>query len=209
MFPSWDRGFFSAASPIYVAISGVIVALAWRSLCRWLPRRIPCERSEEPRLGHARGSLLWVTMLVPAIVSSVGIAALAAPPKPIELAAEKPIEFAADDVCRDRARLEALSAPVYAADQARHRAVMRGSREQAIAAFERRTRIATGAVHALERYQAHSTWGAGMKKRLIAALVRTVRADRAYLARQIDGKTWISERLQLNPVADDVAKPIC
>jgi hypothetical protein len=33
--------------------------------------------------------------------------------------------------------------------------------------------------------------------------------DQAYLAREIDGKTCVSERLQLNPVADDVAKPIC
>ena len=74
---------------------------------------------------------------------------------------------------------------------------------------ERRTRVATGAVHALERYQAHSSWGAAMKQRLIAALVRTVRADQAYLAREIDGKTWVSERLQLNAVADDVAKPTC
>ncbi len=48
-----------------------------------------------------------------------------------------------------------------------------------------------------------------MNKRLIAALVRTVRADQAYLAREIDGKTWVSVRLQLNHVADDVAKPIC
>jgi hypothetical protein len=201
MFPSWDRGSFSAASPISVAISVVVLALAWRSLRRWLPRRIRGERSERPRLGYARGSLLWVTMLVPAIVSSVGTAVLAAPAKPIELAA--------DNVCRDRAGLEALSMPVSAADQARHRAILRGTREQAIAAFERRTHVATGAVHALERYQAHTGWGAAMKKRLIAALVRTVRADQAYLAREIDGKTWVSERLQLNAVADDMAKPIC
>jgi TIR domain len=201
MYPSWDRGSFSAASPIYVAISVVVVALAWSSLRRWLPRRIRSGRSVRPSLGYARGSLLWVTMLVPALVGSVGIAVLAAPPTPIELAA--------DDVCRDRAGLEALSMPVYAADQARHRAILRGTREQAIAAFERRTRVATGAVHALERYQAHSSWGAAIKKRLIAALVRTVQADHAYLAREIDGKTWVSERLQLNPVADDVAKPIC
>jgi TIR domain len=201
MFPTWDRGSFSAASPIYVAISVVVVALAWRPLRRWLPRRIGGERSERPRLGYARGSLLWLTMLVPAIVRSVGTAVLAAPPKPIELAA--------DNMCRDRAGLEALSMPVYAADQARHRAILDGTREQAIAAFERRTRAATGAVHALERYQAHSSWGAAMKQRLIAALARTVRADQAYLAREIDGKTWVSERLQLNAVADDVATPIC
>jgi hypothetical protein len=182
MFPSWDRGSFSAASPIYVAVSVVVVALAWRSLRRWLPRRIRGERSERPRLGYARGSLLWVTMLVPAIVSSVGTAVLAAPPKPIELAA--------DDVCRDRAGLEALSNPVAAADQARHRAILGGTREQAIAAFERRTRVATGAVHALELFQARSSWGAAMQQRLTAALVRTVRADQAYLAREIDGKTW-------------------
>jgi hypothetical protein len=201
MFPTWDRGSFSAASPIYVAISVVVVALAWRPLRRWLPRRIGGERSERPRLGYARGSLLWLTMLVPAIVRSVGTAVLAAPPKPIELAA--------DNMCRDRAGLEALSMPVYAADQARHRAILDGTREQAIAAFERRTRAATGAVHALERYQAHSSWGAAMKQRLTAALVRTIRADQAYLAREIDGKTWVSERLQLNAVADDVATPIC
>jgi hypothetical protein len=200
-FPAWDRGSFSAASPIYAAISVVVVALAWRSLRRWLPRRMRGERSERPRLGYARGSLLWVTMLVPAIVGSVGTAVLAAPPEPVELAA--------DDVCRDRAGLEALSMPVYAADQARHQAVLHGTREQAIAAFERRTRAATGAVHALERYQAHSSWGAAMKQRLAGALVRTVRADQAYLAREIDGKTWASERLQLNPVAEDVSKPIC
>jgi hypothetical protein len=201
MFPSWDRGSFSAASPIYVAISVVVLALAWRSVRRWLPRRIRGGRSERPSLGHARGSLLWVTMLVPALVSSVGIAVLAAPPTPIELAA--------DDMCRDRAGLEALSMPVNAADQARHRAVVGGTRQQAIAAFERWTRVATVEVHALEHYQAHSTWGAAMKKRLAAALVRAVRADEAYLAREIDFKTWASERLQLYRVDDDVGKPIC
>ena len=200
-FPTWNRGSFSAASPIYVLSSVVVVALAWRSLRRWLPRRIGGDRSERPRLGYARGSLLWVTMLVPAIVSSVATAVLAAPAKPIELAA--------DNVCRDRAGLEALSMPVAAADQARHRAILQGTREQAITAFERRTRVATGAVHALERYQAHSSWGAAMQQRLIAALVRTVRADQAYLAREIDGKTWVSERLQLNAVADDMATPTC
>jgi hypothetical protein len=201
MFPTWDRGSSSAASPIYVALSFVVVALAWRSLRRWLPHRIRGERSERPGLGYARGSLFWVTMLVPAIVSSVGTAVLAAPPERVELAA--------DNVCRDRAGLEALSMPVYEADQARHRAVLGGTREQAIAAFQRRNRVATRAVHALERYQAHSSWGADMKQRLAAALARTVRADQAYLAGEIDGKTWASERLELNPVADEVAKPIC
>jgi hypothetical protein len=140
-------------------------------------------------------------MLVPAIVSSVGTAVLAAPPDPTELVA--------GDVCRDRAGLEALTMPVYAADQARHRAVLNGTRAQAIAAFEQRTRVATGAVNALERYQAHGSWGAATKQRLVAALVRTVRADQAYLAGEIDGPAWVSERLQLNAVADDVAAPVC
>jgi TIR domain len=201
MSPSWDRGSIRAASSIYPAISFVVVALAWRPLRRWLPRRIGGERSERPSLGYARGSLLWVTMLIPALVSSVATAVLAAPPTPAELAA--------DDMCRDRAGIEALATPAYAADQARHQAVMRGTREQAIAAFERRTRVTTDAVQALERYQAHSSWGAATKQRLAAALVRTVRADQAYLAGEIDAKTWASERVQLIPVADSVSEPTC
>jgi TIR domain len=87
MFPTWDRGSFSAASPMYVATSVVVVALAWRSLRRWLPPRIPDRRPEQPTLGSVRGSLLWVTILVPAIVASVGTAVLDAPPKPSEFAA--------------------------------------------------------------------------------------------------------------------------
>jgi hypothetical protein len=86
---------------------------------------------------------------------------------------------------------------------------MHGTREQAIAAFERRTRVTTDAVHALERYQAHSSWGAAKSQQLAAALVRTVRADQAYLAGEIDAKTWASERLQLIPVADSVREPLC
>jgi hypothetical protein len=203
MYPSWDRGSFSAASPIYVALSAMVVALAWRSLRRWLPRRLRSGRSEGPTLGYARGSLLWVTMLVPALVSSVGTAVLAAP-EPVAAPAR-----AADDVCRDQAGLEALIVPVYAADWVRDRAVLRGTRGRALAAFERLARVATGAVHGLERYQPRGSWGAAMKKRLIAALARTVRADRALLDRKIDGMTWASERRHLNTVGDDLAKPIC
>ena len=203
-FPSWDRGSFSAASPLYVAISAVVVALAWRSLRRWLPRRLHTGPPAQPTLGYVRGSLLWLTMLVPGLICSVGTAVLAAPPEPVAAPAR-----AADDVCRDRAGLEALLVPAYAADEARHRAVMQGTREEAIAAFRRRIRVATGAVHALEQYQPHGEWGAEMRTRMVAALARTIRADRAYLDRKIDGKTWASERLHLNPVADDINKPLC
>ncbi len=48
-----------------------------------------------------------------------------------------------------------------------------------------------------------------MRTRLIAALRRTVRADRAYLDREIDWKKWRAEYHELSRVADDLNKPIC
>jgi hypothetical protein len=200
-YASADRGWFSVASPTYVAISAVVVALAWKSLRRWLPRRVRTARSGPATLGCARGSLLWVTMLVPAVIASAGTAVLAAPAKPVDPVAE--------NVCRDRAGLRAIMGPAYGADQARHRAVMTGTREQALAAFDRRIRAANRAVNALGRYQARGTWGADMKERLIAALARTVRADRAYLARRIDWKAWAAERVKFIPVDDDLEEPVC
>ncbi len=49
MFPSSDLGSFSAAIPSYVAISAVVVALAWRSLRRWLPVDSALTRLIAPR----------------------------------------------------------------------------------------------------------------------------------------------------------------
>ena len=79
MFPSWDLGSFSAAIPSYVAISAVVVALAWRSLRRWLPGRRGTDTPDRPTLGYARGSLIWVTMLIPALITSAGMAVLVPP----------------------------------------------------------------------------------------------------------------------------------
>jgi hypothetical protein len=78
IFPSYDRGSVSAVTAIYPAASAVVIALAWRSLRRWLPRRARMGAPAEPALGAAYGSLAWLAILVPALATAVG-AALNAP----------------------------------------------------------------------------------------------------------------------------------
>jgi hypothetical protein len=202
LFPSWNRGPFNLGSPIYVSISALVVALAWMSLRRWLPRRVRKARSEQPTLGSVRGSLLWVMMFVPAVLSSAGTAVLAAPPKPVEVTA--------GDVCRDQGELQAFQQPIREAELAIHRAATRHAPSATfLAAFRRRIRARAGAAKALEEYESHGSWGAAMQKRLIAALALGVRADRALLQRRIASKAWVAAQRPLELAYDDLAKPVC
>jgi hypothetical protein len=203
-FPSWDRGSFSAGSPIYVGVSAVVVVLAWRPLRRWLPRRLHATRPEQPTLGYARGSLLWVTMLVPALFSAATTGVFSPPPEPVAAPA-----LAAGDVCRDRAGLDALGKPMRAADLAIHRAAQHGPPAAVRTAFARRIPVRAGVVRALEDYEPQGSWGAAMKKRLVAVLARSVRADRGLLHREITSQAWSAAQRPLERAIDDLAKPIC
>ena len=203
-FPAYDRGSYSAATIIYPALSAVIIGLAWRSLRRWLPLRLRTGARAEPGLGYVRGSLVWVAFLVPAIVTAVGGVALDSAvlddPEPALAAPAR----AAPVVCRDQAGLAALTRPLTAAEIAVREATSR----TVVAAWEERIRAATGLVRELERYETESSWGAEVKPRLIAALQRSVRADRAYLGRKIDERRWQEEREELRHVSDDLAAPV-
>jgi hypothetical protein len=48
-----------------------------------------------------------------------------------------------------------------------------------------------------------------MRARLIAALRRTIRADRAYVRGETDPTAWRAEYRELSRVADELVEPIC
>jgi hypothetical protein len=196
LFTSSEIGSHNAATFVYPILSAAVVALSWRSLRSWLPPRL--RPRVEGTLGTARGSLGWVAILAPALLATVGGASLDPPKKPTPA-------LAATDVCRDRAGLESFSKPLPAAD----RAVVKATRATVVAAFENRIAVVSGVVDALASYEPHGTWGAGMQKRLISGLSRTVRADRAYIHHEIDGKAWVASRHELDRAAADLARPIC
>ena len=202
MFPSYDVGSFSALTPVYLALTALIVALSWRTLRQWLPRRTRSGQAGQATLGHSRGSHLWLMMLVPGLVAWVATGILVPPPTPVRAAPA----VAAVDVCRDQAGLEAFASPLPAAEQA----IAHAPTQIAVAAaVRRRTRVAVGVVRALEGYQPNGAWGAAMRLRLIAALRRTMRADRAYLRSETDQMAWRAEYRELSRVADELAEPIC
>jgi hypothetical protein len=71
MAPPYDLGSYSALTMIYAALSAVILALAWRSARRWLPRRLRSGVQTEPVLGSVRGSWLWIWLFISAALISV------------------------------------------------------------------------------------------------------------------------------------------
>jgi hypothetical protein len=186
----------------YPAISAVVIALAWRSLRRWLPRRTRRGAPAEPALGSVRGSLAWLTIIISVLTTAVTETFITLTiPKPA--AAAPPATPA--DVCRDRAGLEASSKPLNAADSA----VQKATGQASVAAFEHRIHVKMSIVHELEGYKPNGRWGADMKTRLIAGLERTVRADEAVIRHEITAQRWIREYDEFNRAADDLAAPIC
>lgn len=205
-FSESNIGSHSAATVTYPVISVVVFALSWKSLRRWLPRRIGRPPGEET-LGSPRGSLLWLTMLVPLVVTAVAEAILVPAPTqaPASSAPTRPAATAPAPVCRDRAGLEAFSGPLHAASVA----LAHATKETVAAAFVRRTRVARSVVRNLKGYKPSSKWGAQMQARLIAALRRTVRADEAFRHRRMAFKKWRAEYRDLNRAADDLFTPVC
>ncbi len=205
-FPTYDRGSYSAATIIYPALSALILALAWRSLRRWLPRRLHTGAGADPALGYARGSLVWLVFLIPAVMTSAAQAVLdstiLATPEPALAAPER----AAADICRDRDGLSAVGEPFSAASAAINDATAPRTVRAAVA---RRIPVTTSVIRELERYETASSWGADIKNRLIAGLERILRADAAYLDGKISAVMWFEERAKLLPVTDDLVAPTC
>jgi hypothetical protein len=77
------------------------------------------------------------------------------------------------------------------------------------AAVAARIPVTTGVIRELERYETASSWGASVKKRLIAGLKRISRADEAFLDGKIDAAMWHEERDELRPVANELVAPTC
>jgi hypothetical protein len=206
LFSSSHVGSHSAATVMYPAIAAVVFALSWRSLRRWLPRRLG-EPPAQETLGSSRGSLLWLTILVPALVTSVAQAVLVPAPthEPGISAPPRPAWTTPAPVCRDRTGLEAFSKPLPAAEAA----IAHATTQTIVAAVEGRIRVASGVVRGLKGYEPSGEWGADTRTRLIAALRQTVRADKAFLHRRILFEKWRAQYRDLNRVADDLVKPVC
>ena len=75
-YPANDRGSYSAATIIYPLLSALILLAAARSLLGWLPGRLLPDTPTVPTLGQVRGSWVWLAILLPALLTSVGTAAL-------------------------------------------------------------------------------------------------------------------------------------
>lgn len=198
--PSYDRGSFSTLTVIYPAISAVVIALAWRSLRRWLPRRARVGALAGPTLGSVRGSFEWLTIFISALAIAVGAIVGNAP----EPSAVAPLTAPAD-VCRDQAGLEAFTRPLPAANKA----IQKATRETIVAAFEHQIHVATGVIHEVEGYEPSGSWGAHMKIRLIAGLERTIRADRALLRHETTGRKWARDYDELIRAYNDMVAPVC
>jgi hypothetical protein len=189
---SRDRRSAIAATATYPALSVILIALAWRTLRRWLPRRTRIGAAAEPTLGSVRGSLEWLTMLVPALVSAVGLSVLNAS-QPVG-AATAPVT-APSDVCRDHAGLNEFGKPFTAA--------------QGAATAPERIPLYARIVRELAAFKPSSSWGADVKRRLIAGLERRIRADRSWLRREITNRRWVLEQHELDRAIDDLNAAIC
>ena len=211
MYPSYDLGSFSALTPMYPAIQAAIIALAWRSLRRWLPHRVHADATATPTLGAARGSLAWLAILVPGLLITVGGAVLMSPATgtvaPPSLAEATPdLQRGSADVCRDQADLNALGTPYSEANEAILNARSDTMKD---AAFERRTRVVRRVVHELERFEPRTSWGEDVRTRLASGLERSERADRALRNDRISRWRWNRESRELRRAAADLMTPVC
>ena len=111
------RGTSIPPSVYYPLMSAVVFGLAWPSLRRWLPTRVPSATPAQSTLGSASGSWPWRVAVVPL---SMGLLTAANVTRPIDtsLPGVPASLAAADDVCRDRADIYALLAPLGSVNQA-------------------------------------------------------------------------------------------
>ncbi len=193
-----------APSVFYPLVSAVVFGLAWRSLRRWLPLRVPAAKSAQSTLGSASGSWPWRVAVVPL---SMGLLTAANVTTPIDtsLPGVPPLLASADDVCRDRTDINALLTPIASVNEA----VSLATRDTVRSAVERRIQVTASVIGDLEGYEPAGGWGADMTMRLIAAYERVARADQAYLDAQLNGSKLEAEYEQLRLVFVDFNAPFC
>jgi hypothetical protein len=210
MSPAYDRGSFSAATPVYPALQLATIALAWRSLRRWLPRGMRARPAAKHTLGAAGGSLAWLAMLIPAVLGTAGsvvlLSSTSSDVPPITLPTVVPDDqLASADVCLDQAGIEALGKPYGDATDA-----IRNSTADTIdAALKQQTRAVRGVVPRLEQFEARTSWGENVSARLAASLERSDRADRALRNHRISVRKWRREHRAFRQAVDDLTAPVC
>ena len=195
-FPTYDRGSYNAGTIIYPAIVAVVLALTWRSIRRWLPRRLRREEQAAPTLGYARGSRLWLVMAISAPATAVGTAALTTSTPATSLPAASPPAAGAPalrvpptptaDMCRDRNALVTALQPLYNAPKLS----LQATQQEITAWFENRSRIERDIIRELVKLEPAGSWGAETRARLVAALDRLARADRGYARREVSWAGW-------------------
>jgi hypothetical protein len=193
--PSYgDRGRWAVAVT-YPALSAVVLAVSWPSVRRWLPPRLPRPPAgvAVATLGPGRGSSLWLTMLVPLLMTSAMNAALVTPMAPPEQ-------------CHDRKAMNAVASTLVDAE---NELFFASTPESTRTALEARERTASSVANELRRLAPSGAWGGGMRDRLVTALDQSVTADQAYLAGEITQEAWSETRPPLNRATDELSALKC
>jgi hypothetical protein len=204
MYPGRESGVYRWPVLGYAVMSALVIGLSWRTLRRWLPRRLRWTAGAAPTLGFARGSWPWWVVLAPALVGAAAAAGITtkepAPttPDPAEVAVE---------TCQDRAAMTAIQKPLGEAIIEVNSATKAPDRYRR--AFQKMIQAKLDLVSALERFEPEGDWGADMKRRLIAGYDEEVRADQAYFRGQMTVPTWQAAYEPLHRTAVDYAAPLC
>ena len=198
------RGTSIPPSVYYPLMSAVVFGLAWPSLRRWLPTRVPSTTPAQSTLGSASGSWPWRVAVVPL---SMGLLTAANVTRPIDtsLPGVPASLAAADDVCRDRADIHALLAPLGSVNQA----VNLATSDTIRSVLERRIQVVTSVIGDLERYEPSGSWGADMRTQLIASYRGVARSDQAHLEGQPNSPQLDQAYEQLRLVLVDFDAPFC
>jgi hypothetical protein len=185
----------------YALVSAIVIALAWRTLRRWLPRRRRWTKSPGPVLGTAGGSWPWHVVIVPLAFGLLSAAGLSTPPS----TSAPPIETLMDptDVCNDRANMLTLLSPLDAVNTT---ALTADSADTVRSAVEQRIELMTGVIGDLGPFQPTGTWGTEMKARLVASLEGVVRADQTFLDR---GSVEPDDYQALDRTVEELNAPFC
>jgi hypothetical protein len=185
----------------YALVTALVFGLAWRSLSRWLPRRLRWKEPADETLGSAGGSWPWRVAVVPLALGFLSAAGLTAPADtsapPIETLLDPP------DVCSDRAEMLAFMTPLDAVTEA---ALVAEDPDTVRSAVEQRIQLMTGVLGDLGFFEPTGTWGTDMKARLVSGLEGVVQADQNYLDR---GFTDSPNYEALAGVVEDINAPFC
>jgi hypothetical protein len=202
--PSSDSETSIPPSVAYVMVSALIFALGWRSLRRWLPRRVHSVNVNQPTLGVASGSWPWRVAIVPL---SVGLLAATNITDPVGAAPTDidALTREAESLCPDRAAIGALLMPLAAANSA----VDLATSETIRSAVEGRIEMIASVTGGLDRFEPSGNWGADIKMRLIAAYERVALADQAFLDDRLDFSPLAGAYDELALVFVDFNEPFC